>query len=259
MPSDDSTDSKAMDLRLIPEFDGTSQAVEGWLEKVELVCKLRGITDTELHTVVPLRLSGGAFSVYQQLNTSDKASYSKIKAALISAFAVDKYVAYEQFITRRLQDSEAVDVYLADLRRLATLFGGISDAGLSCAFVAGLPGSVSRILRAGSRLEDMDVTQILNRARAVLAEEGPREAAAAALSRQSPRTSVSTGIVCRECKQPNHYARDCLVARGGRRRDRGNVRCYGCGQLGHIIAHCPTGNGAGEVAPALATSLDYHQ
>lgn len=40
-----------------------------------------------------------------------------------------------------------------------------------CAFVACLPNSVCHILRAGSRLENMDITQIMNRARAVLAEE----------------------------------------------------------------------------------------
>ncbi|KAG0713665.1 hypothetical protein GWK47_015711 [Chionoecetes opilio] len=106
----------------------------------------------------------------QQLNSADKNDFSKIKAALISAFAADKFVAYEQFVTRRLQDGESVDVYLADLRRLAALFGGIPDNGLICAFVAGLPSSVSHILRAGSRLEDLDITQVLSRARAVLVE-----------------------------------------------------------------------------------------
>ena len=114
-----------MDLRLIPEFDGASHAVVEWLEKLELVCKLRGIT--ELHTVVPLRLTAGAFSVYQQLTSSEKEKYDSIKAALISAFATDKFLAYEQFVVRKLRE----DVYLAELRRLAELFGGIPDAGLS--------------------------------------------------------------------------------------------------------------------------------
>ena len=149
-------DSQIMDLRLIPEFDGVSQPVEEWLEKLELVCSLRGIT--ELHAVVPLRLVAGAFSVYQQLDSKVKMDFKQIKAALIAAFAVDKFIAYDQFVTRRLRDGESVDVYLADLRRLAALFGGIPDAGLGCAFVAGLPASVSRILRAGSRLENLNIT-----------------------------------------------------------------------------------------------------
>ncbi|KAG0728892.1 hypothetical protein GWK47_031514 [Chionoecetes opilio] len=193
-------DGLATDLCLIPEFDGALHAVGEWLEKLELVCRLRGIT--ELHTVVPLRLTAGAFSVYQQLNSADKNDISKIKAALISALAADKFVAYEQFVTRRLQDSESVDVYLADLRRLAALFGGIPDNGLICAFVAGLPSSVSHILRAGSRLEDLDVTQVLSRARAVLVEGGAGAGTTTPLdgSGRSHRTTpASASVVCHVC------------------------------------------------------------
>ncbi|MPC34881.1 hypothetical protein E2C01_028285 [Portunus trituberculatus] len=132
--------------------------VEEWLEKLELVCTLQGIT--ELHTVVPLRLVAGAFSIYQQLDSKDKTNFKQVKAALISAFAVDKFVAYDQFVTRWLRDGESVDVYLADLRRLAALFGGIPYVGLGCAFMVGLPASVNRILRAGSRLENLNITEI---------------------------------------------------------------------------------------------------
>ena len=59
------------DLRLIEEFDGTRDVVE-WLEKVDLVCKIRSIADLTL--VIPLRLTGGAFSVYQQLSDEQKKS-----------------------------------------------------------------------------------------------------------------------------------------------------------------------------------------
>lgn len=53
-----------------PAFDGTSQAVLEWLRKLEMVCKLRGITG--LHSIVPLQLTGGSLSGYQQLTGSDK-------------------------------------------------------------------------------------------------------------------------------------------------------------------------------------------
>lgn len=69
----------------------------------------------------------------------------------MSAFPVDKFIAYEQFGDRRLSDRESVDVYLDDLRRLAVMLGGIPDADLSSAFVAGLPDSARHGLRAGSR------------------------------------------------------------------------------------------------------------
>lgn len=47
-------------------------------------------------------------------------------------------MAYEQFMVRHLRSGESVDVYLADLRKLASLFGGISEQSLTCAFVARL-------------------------------------------------------------------------------------------------------------------------
>lgn len=55
------------DIRLIPEFDGstTRPAVVEWIEKAEKICKLCKIKEPA--TVIPLRLTGGAYAVYQQL------------------------------------------------------------------------------------------------------------------------------------------------------------------------------------------------
>ena len=63
--------STKIDLKLIPEFSGNNQqSVAEWVEKVELVCKIIGITD--LASAVPLHLTDGAFAVYQQLAETDK-------------------------------------------------------------------------------------------------------------------------------------------------------------------------------------------
>ena len=72
-----------------------------------------------METVLPLRLTGGAFTVYQQMTEDDKRDSSKIKLALRTAFAVDSFTAYELFVSRRLHPGETVDVFLAELRRLA--------------------------------------------------------------------------------------------------------------------------------------------
>ena len=159
-----------MELRLIPDFSGdATQNVVEWLEKAELVCDLRGIA--HLDTVIPLRLTGGAFAVYQQVPDADKLNVGKITKALRTAFAVDSFTAYEQFMRRRLQPGETVDVFLAELRRLAVPFSGLSDKMLACAFVAGLPDTVKQLLRAGSRMDVLRLSHILRRARAVLTDE----------------------------------------------------------------------------------------
>lgn len=155
------------DLRLIPEYDGSDkQSVVEWLVKLELVCKIRGVDDVA--SVVPLRLTGGAFAVYLQLPATDRKKFSRVRDALVEAFAVDPFLAYEQFTARKLRSGESPDVFLAELKRLASLFGGMTDKGLSCAFVAGLPEGVRQLLRAGSRMEDLNLDQILARARAVI-------------------------------------------------------------------------------------------
>ena len=143
-------------LKLVPEYDGSgTQSVVEWLEKLELVCKLRGVTDVA--SVIPLHLSGGAFAMHLQLDEDLRKSKEEAKEALLAAFAVDPYEAYELFIARRLRAGESPDVYLAELRRLVSLFGGMTDKALACAFVTGLPGSVRQLLRAGSRMEALDL------------------------------------------------------------------------------------------------------
>ena len=85
-----------MELRLIPEFSGDStQHVVEWLEKAELVCNMRA----QLESVIPLRLTGGDFALYQQLPDEDERDSGKITKALRTAFAVDSFTAYEQFVT----------------------------------------------------------------------------------------------------------------------------------------------------------------
>ena len=187
------------ELRLILEFGGSgSQDVVEWLDKAALVCELRGISKPE--TVILLRLTGGAFAVYQQLTSADKKDFEKIKCALCTAFAADSFLAYEQFISRKLQPGETVDVFMAELRKLATPLGGLSDKVLSCAFVAGLPDAVRQLLRASCRMDTLSLEQLLARARAVMTEESDVIAAARAdVPRSKKSTAAVSGPVCFEC------------------------------------------------------------
>ena len=118
----------------------------------------------------PLRLTGGAFAVYQQLPDADKQDVLKITKALRTAFAVDSFTAYDQFVARRLQPGETVDVFLAELRRLAVPFGGLS--------------AMKQLLRAGSRMVELPLAHILTRARAVFTDEVGVAAVVSVLMRQ---------------------------------------------------------------------------
>ena len=75
-----------------------------------------------------------------------------------------------------------MDVYLAELRKLATQFGGMTERGLVCAFIAGLPEHAENLLQATTRVDDLPISEILARARAILKDSlaGTESAAAAA-------------------------------------------------------------------------------
>ena len=132
-----------------------------------------------LALVLPARLTGGAFAVWLQMSEESRRSVDSVRDALYDAFAMDPLAAHDAYASRRLQPGESADVYLEDLRRLATLYGGVSDKTLACAFIAGLPDIVRSAIRAGTRAKPLDLTSILTRARAVLSEERTCTAAAA--------------------------------------------------------------------------------
>ena len=217
------------DARLIPEYDGSSDVVE-WFTRAEVLCKHRGV---DLTGVLPARLSGGAFAVWLQMPEDARDSADAVRDALYDAFAMDRLAAYDAYASRRLQPGESADVYLADLRRLASLYGGVPESALACAFISGLPDAVRKTIRAGTRAEALDLASILARARAVLSDE--RVAVAAAVARED--TSRRAPNV-RMAKRPPR-------------------RCWTCGESGHIAATCPrreAGNAPGDGASAQAPS-----
>ena len=71
-----------------------------WLEQVELVCEMCGVDNVEC--VQPLRLRGGALSVYQWLTRDQREDLQQVKQALLVAFALDPFVAFDTFISHRL-------------------------------------------------------------------------------------------------------------------------------------------------------------
>lgn len=243
-------------LRLIPEFDGTGgQCVVEWLDKLKLVCSLRGVNSLE--EVIPLRLTGGAFSVYQQLSDAKKKSPDAIQAALRTSFGPDRFVAYEKFVARRLRPEESADVLLSDLKKLATSFGGLSEEALGCAFVSALPENVRQLLRAGTRMDSLDLEGLLARAKAIMADETAVTCVAQAskerggnFRRQGDRLGtghhhdVQPSRRCFRCRGP-HLIQDCTSRKSP-------LICWHCGGQGHRARDCDQGNGEGKACAPVA-------
>ena len=222
---------KANDL--IRCFDGSGD-IATWLRKVELVARIKEINDVS--TLIPLYLEGPAFSVYDQLDDAKKKDEEAIRKALLEAFGMNKFAAYDAFRNRSWSPGEAVDSFLADLCRLAGLAGIEKDDVIRCAFVCGLPMDVSSQLRASARINEADLGTVVEQARVLMSERIRAGAfvAARAVNREE----------CGRCGGAHSES----VCRKRRR-----IVCWTCGQPGHVQRYCRSepGNDNGKpLAPA---------
>lgn len=246
----------SFDARLIPEFNGSTDVVE-WFTRAEMLCQLRGVAP-ELY--LPLRLAGDAFVVWQGLEPHRRSSLRETKQALYAAFALDRFAAYERFESRRFESGESPDVYLADLRRLAELFGGVSDQLLVCKFVAGLPEHARYSVRASSRADSLELAAALVMTRALLSD-GQGQVAAMAVTDGHRARSLSSRSGPRAPPSERSLGEGSTVAApvgpAGVRRRR---RCWTCGSVEHLAAACPrrSGNGQGEDVSQPASSPARH-
>ena len=219
---------------MISHFDGTDarQSVVKWVEKAELVCRLSEVKNIEC--VVPMRLlGGGAYAVYQQQSEEKRADFAYIKDVLYIAFALSPLTAYKQFAVRRLRPGETVDVFLKELCKLATQFGGMTERGLVCAFIAGLPEHVENLLQATTRIDDLPISEIL--ARTILKDSltGTELAAAAAQLPGCQEKEATALRRCYVCQEPNHMAQDCPRRHRSPRSPK-TLICYQCKQQSHV-------------------------
>jgi hypothetical protein len=205
-----------------------------WIAKLELVAKLQKVDNLE--NFLPLFLFGGAFAVYKSLSETVRGDYGKLKEALMRAFTVNQFRAYEEFMGRTLRIGEAVDVYLSDLQRLADLVSKTHDEEwIKCALVNGLPVDVKTQLTAACTLENMSLQEITQRARALInSGDAVSGLSSLAIKHLPAKPRV---IKCFFCQEEGHFSSRC--PRKGASTNSRTLRCYNCDEIGHMASACP--------------------
>ena len=105
------------------------------------------------------------------------------------------------------------NVFLAELRGLAVLFGSVSDQCLQCAFIAGLPDHAEELLQVSSQMKDLDLSHVLARASSILKNctGATEQAAVAARLVQCTSKKMYAPLKCYKCNGPNYKVSDCLL------------------------------------------------
>jgi len=227
---------------ILRPFNGEGDVVV-WLDKVKLVAELKGKTN-ELGVIIPLMLEGDAFAVFSQMEKAKRTDAEAIEKLLLEAFASDPFSA----LVRRWTSPEAVDVFMADLRRLAQLAGVENDALVRGLFVCGLPPDVSTQLRAASQITACSLEVVVAKARILMGER--TQATALVAARVGKRTVGAAGGAAGESASTER--RQVVSPRcDGERPVRFNDKrrafsgvCWSCKEVGHRAFECPVVIGA---------------
>ena len=152
-------------LDLIPKFDGTTDVSE-WLQQLEIARVAVNVAD--ITKVLPAFLRGDAFKVYANLPMDKKKSYEDIVEALTTAFGVDEHVAFGNLVTRHWRDGDPVEVYVAELPRLASL-ANVPERVVRMVLLNGLPTMIGMQLKMTPDVKAMGLDQVVALARSLMA------------------------------------------------------------------------------------------
>ena len=233
-----------------------------WFQRFDICSTANDWDDTMKAKKLPTLLEGEALAIWLELSQDEQKDYGEAKKRIVSRMAPMKFISMDDFHARRMRPGESLSIFVHDLKRLLSQAmpeteGPTRQQLLRHQFLAGLPATVSKQLRATGDIDDLE--KMVERAKLLLTLEQNERAATLDTAPQNPDvTSLQQQIaalteqvaalassrkfvqpsnvrLCYRCRQPGHVQKNCPSTR----------RCYTCGRQGHLARDCQSGNGKG--------------
>ena len=219
---------------------GSGDVVE-WFTRFEICSKANGWTDNTKALKLPTLLEGEALAIWLGLTEEEQGEYQTAREKVTEKMKPAEFASLDDFHRRKLRPSEPIPVFVHELKKLLDQAMPKLDAPareqlLLHQFLSGLPGTVSRQLRASGEMKTLQAA--VDRTRLLTMLDEPCQTAAVApkmseVKELKEQIAKLTEQVATLVSSPSTHGNNT------QQHERPPLRCFSCNRVGHIQRECP--------------------